>query len=67
MQNEIPQRLAYRYSEVADMLGVHRDTVRKWAREGDIRVVSIGRNRLVPAAEVERLLARAGQDDPTAA
>ena len=52
----IPDRIAYRFSEVARALGVHHDTVRNWVERGDLHAVKIGRVRLVPAAELERLL-----------
>lgn len=62
MQKELPARTAYRISEVADTLGVHRDTVRRWARDGDIRVVAIAGTRLIPATELERLLEQPAPD-----
>lgn len=52
----IPDRIAYRFSEVARALGVHPDTVNNWVERGDLHAVKIGRVRLVPAAELERLL-----------
>lgn len=57
MQNAATGRIAYRYSDLAAELGVHRDTVRRWAREGRIRTVTIGGTVLIPATEVERILA----------
>ena len=56
MQKEIPTRLAYRYAEFGHMVGVHKDTVRNWANEGVIRTVTIGGTKLIPAAEVDRIL-----------
>lgn len=53
---KIPARTAYRYSEVAEMLGVHQDTVRRWARNGEVSVAKIGRTVLIPATELDRLM-----------
>ena len=50
----------YRIGEAAALLGVRVETVRRWGREGKIAITrSAGGQRLVPAAEVARLL-RAG-------
>ncbi|HEX6331008.1 MAG TPA: helix-turn-helix transcriptional regulator [Actinomycetota bacterium] len=47
----------YRIGEAAAMLGVRVETLRRWEREGKIRVTrSEGGQRLVPAAEVARVL-----------
>lgn len=59
MQNELPPRIAYRYADLGALIGVHKDTVRHWARTGKIRTVVIGGTPLIPAAEVERLLGEA--------
>ena len=46
-------------SDAAHALGVSLDTIRRWDREGRIRVVRDASNRrMVPAAEVERLSGR---------
>lgn len=51
-----------RIGRAADMLGVTVDTVRRWAEEGRLTVVrSAGGQRLVPMAEVGRLLAERRQ------
>jgi molybdopterin-binding protein len=48
---------AYRIGEAAELLGVRVETVRRWEREGKIEVRRTGGGqRLVPAAEVARLL-----------
>ncbi len=45
--------------EAARALGISLDTLRRWDRQGRIRVERDSANRrLVPAAEVERLLGR---------
>ena len=47
-----------RVGQAAEMLGVTVETLRRWAAEGRLRVErSSGRQRLVPVAEVTRLLA----------
>lgn len=60
-----------RVGQAAEMLGVTVETVRRWETEGRLRLDrSAGGQRLVPIAEVTRLLAdrrRAGTDRPTAA
>jgi len=47
-----------RIGQAADLLDVSVDTIRRWADEGAIEVMrSSGNQRLVPLAEVRRLLA----------
>lgn len=49
---------AYRIGEAAEMLGVRVETLRRWEREGSLSTSRTpGGQRLVPAAEVARLLA----------
>lgn len=49
---------AYRIGEAAEILGVRVETLRRWEREGKLRTTrTSGGQRLVPAAEVARLLA----------
>lgn len=49
-------RGTYSASEAARALGISIDTLRRWDRQGRIRVDRDGANRrVVPAAEVERL------------
>ncbi|HEU4354200.1 MAG TPA: TOBE domain-containing protein [Actinomycetota bacterium] len=49
---------SYRIGEAAEMLGVRVETLRRWERAGSLRTErSAGGQRLVPAAEVARLLA----------
>ena len=48
----------YRIGEAAGLLGVRVETLRRWEREGKVRVTRTkGGQRLVPADEVARLLA----------
>ncbi len=43
--------------EASRRLGVHPNTLRKWDREGKIRVVrTVGGHRRIPESEVERLM-----------
>jgi molybdopterin-binding protein len=60
-----------RLGQAADLLQVSVETIRRWEREGRLRVVrSAGGQRLVPLAEVARLAAErraAATDRPTVA
>jgi molybdopterin-binding protein len=48
---------AYRIGEAAEILGVRVETLRRWEREGKLKTRrTSGGQRLVPAAEVARLL-----------
>ncbi|ACX51671.1 DNA binding domain protein, excisionase family [Ammonifex degensii KC4] len=55
------QRL-YRTAEAAVLLGVHKDTLRRWEREGKIKAVWLGRERRFPEEEIRRLLGEANPD-----
>ena len=58
-----------RVGQAAEMLGVTVETIRRWEAEGRLRIArSSGGQRLVPVAEVTRLLAerrRSGSGRPT--
>jgi molybdopterin-binding protein len=60
-----------RVGQAAEMLGVSVETLRRWESEGRLAMArSTGGQRLVPVAEVTRLLAerrRTGTDRPTVA
>ena len=60
-----------RVGDAAEMLGVTVETLRRWEADGRLHMErSSGRQRLVPIAEVTRLLAerrRAGSDRPIVA
>src|SRR5512143_1711816 len=62
---------ALRVGQAAEMLGVTVDTIRRWELEGRLRLErSSGGQRLVPLAEVTRLLSerrRAGPERPIVA
>lgn len=51
-----PTKLAYSIVEFAAALGISRPTVYSMIHEGQIRTVLIGRRRLIPASEIERVL-----------
>jgi molybdopterin-binding protein len=54
-------------SQASRALGISLDTLRRWDREGKIRVERDSANRrVVPAAEVERLRSVEGQEGLTA-
>jgi molybdopterin-binding protein len=49
-------RESFSASEAAQRLGISLDTLRRWDRDGRIRVLRDERNRrIVPASEIERL------------
>jgi molybdopterin-binding protein len=51
----------YSSSEAAKALGISVDTLRRWDRQGRIKVERDGSNRrVVPASEIERLRGEAG-------
>ncbi|MEM0079175.1 MAG: IS607 family transposase [Nitrososphaerota archaeon] len=44
-------------SEACERLGIHPNTLRKWDRQGKVRVVrTVGGRRRIPESEVERLM-----------
>lgn len=48
----------YRIGQAAEAIGVRVETLRRWERDGKLRTVRTpGGQRLVPAAEIARLLA----------
>jgi excisionase family DNA binding protein len=51
------EKLAYNVQEVAALLGLHRNTVRRLIRQGDIPAMRLGHRVLVPRAKLEALLA----------
>jgi molybdopterin-binding protein len=59
---------SYRIGEAAELLGVRVETLRRWERDGMLTTVrTSGGQRLVPAAEVARLLAERRPRRPIAA
>lgn len=60
-------RPGYRVSEAAEALGIHRDTLYKWIRSGQIKAKEIGRTRktlFITAAELERFINDAPDHQP---
>lgn len=49
-------RLTYNLPELAEMLGCSRSAVYRWAGQGLIPTIRIGRRVLVPREALERLL-----------
>jgi molybdopterin-binding protein len=57
----------YSASEAARILGISLDTLRRWDRQGRLRVErDDGNRRMVPAAEIERLRGDRAKDDLSA-
>jgi excisionase family DNA binding protein len=54
-----------RIEAAAEALSISHWTVRLWAKQGRLRTVKLGKLRLVPAAEVERI-AKGGSMVPKA-
>lgn len=52
----------YRTAEAAVLLGIHKDTLRRWEREGKIKAVWFGRERRFPEEEIRRVLGEANPD-----
>ena len=48
-------RRAYSLGEVGEMYGISRDSVKRLAKNGGIKVIRVGGRILVPASEVDRM------------
>jgi len=46
----------YTPAEAAPKLRVQRKTVWTWIRQGKLKAAHVGRKRLIPASEIERML-----------
>lgn len=54
---EEAKRQALSVSEVSTIFGVSPSTIYRWAHSGDVRLVALGRRRvLFPRDEIERVL-----------
>jgi len=49
------QRRAVGVSEFATMFGISKDTAKRHAKNGSLRTILIGKRRLVPISECERI------------
>jgi excisionase family DNA binding protein len=54
-----PTKLAYSVVEFAQAIGISRPTVYVMIQRGQLRTVMIGRRRLIPASEIDRVLSGA--------
>jgi excisionase family DNA binding protein len=54
-----PAKLAFSIDEGCAALGITRPTIYKLIHRGELRTKMVGTRRLIPAAELERLLADA--------
>ena len=62
MSNEITERVAYRPSETADLLGCSRDTIFKLLASGELRSWKINSARFISADELRRFIAEREQE-----
>lgn len=44
--------------QTAHVLGVSRETVRRWIYRGVLRAIRVGKNHKVPEAELQKLVGR---------
>lgn len=56
-----PIRLAYQVGAFCNLVGISRSHFYRLVKKGEIKTVRLGTRTLVPACEVERLLAVSGQ------
>lgn len=59
------ERLAYGIAEAARALGVSRVTLYRRIWAGEIKAIKLGGRTLIPAAELQRLLAGAHPQTPS--
>ena len=57
------ERLAYRYAEAAQAMGCCTEHIANLVKRGELRSVELGRCRVVPVAELQKLLARKAQQE----
>jgi len=50
-------RTAFGFGDAAQSLGLHPDTLRRKAAAGELKTIRIGRRVLIPASEMQRILA----------
>jgi len=58
MQKEKKDKKFLKIREVAELLGVHQETVRRWDRDGKLKSIRIGKtgHRKYRKADIDRLL-----------
>jgi len=61
------RKMLLSYPEVARIAGVSLSSIRRMAKRGELRTVTLGRSRRVPRSEVDRLVARVPVDQKRAA
>ena len=54
--HDAPERDTYDLPQVAARLGVSRTSIYRWAKDGTLPTIRLGRRLLVPRAVVEELL-----------
>ena len=50
--------------QTAHLLGVSRETVRRWIHKGVLHAVRVGKNHKVPAVELQKLMEKHGEALP---
>jgi len=50
------EKTFYSTSEVAELFGISRVTVYRWAKDGKIQACGLGKNLKIPLYEIKRLL-----------
>jgi excisionase family DNA binding protein len=56
MNTQTIPRIAYTLNETALALGCSTDTITRMIRRDEIRAVQVGKRRLIPVAELERIV-----------
>ena len=60
VHEQLNGRLAIGICEASQLLPLHKNTIRNYIRKGLIRHSRIGRIILIPVAEIDRLMNKAG-------
>ena len=55
-QSSNVERLGYSYEEAVTASGLSRSTLQRLVADGKIRAIPIGRRRIIPRADLERLI-----------
>ena len=51
-----PERLSFSYDDAAEASGLSRSTLKRLVADGRLHAICVGRRRLIPRADLERLL-----------